>query len=66
MLKRLKVICYLEYFLFNMFEKRLLADKQIIIPRIKIDRIKTYRWLKLIKINIDNKIIDVIILFIKL
>ena len=52
-----------EYLLVKSFEKRLLASKQIIKPMIKIDIIKTFLWLKLIKINNDNKKIDVIILF---
>ena len=66
MLNSFAVGLIIECFLINIFEKRLFASKHIIIPRIKIDRIKTYWWLKLIKINKDNKIIDVINLFIKL
>ena len=58
MLNRFDVDLFLEYFVINIFEKRLLASKHIIIPRIKIDKIKTYWWLKLIKINKDNKIND--------
>ena len=54
---------FLEYLLVKNFEKRLLASKQIIKPMIKIDIIKTFLLLKLIKINKDNKKIDVIILF---
>ena len=52
-----------EYLLFNNLEKRLLASKQIIKPINKIDKIKIYRWLKLIKINSNNRTIDVISLF---
>ena len=47
----------------NNFENKLLASKQIIKPRNKIDEMKIYLWLKFIKSNILNKIIDVTILF---
>ena len=54
---------FLECLLVKNFEKRLLASKQIVKPMIKIDIIKILLWLKFIKINKDNKKIDVIILF---
>ena len=66
MLNSFAVGLIIECFLINIFEKRLLTSKHIIIPRIKIDRIKTYLLPKLIKINKNNKIIEVIILFRKL
>ena len=44
----------------NSFENKLLASIQIIIPTINIEKINIYGWLKLIKKNRDNKIIDVI------
>ena len=56
-------VLFFEYLLVNNFEKRLLASKQIVKPSNKIDRIKIYLWLKLIKINNDNSTIDVISLF---
>ena len=54
---------FFEILFVKIFEKMLLASKQIIKPMIKIDRIKIYLWIKLIKININNKKNDVINLF---
>ena len=54
---------FLTYLILSSFENKLLASKQIIIPNIKIDKIKTYLWLKLIKNKMHNSIIDVIVLF---
>ena len=54
---------FFKYLLFENFEKSLFASTQIIKPMIKIDIIKIYLWLKLIKINRVNKTIDVSNLF---
>ena len=50
---------FFEAMLFNNFVKSLLASKQINKPNNKIDKIKIFWWLKIIKINNDNRIIDV-------
>ena len=54
---------FFEYLLVKNLEKRLLASKQIMKPMTKIDKIKIYLWLKLIRINRDNNTIYVINLF---
>ena len=63
MLNFLKIEVFFEKLILNIFENKSLASTQIIIPIINIDNINIYSWLKLIKKNINNKIIEVINLF---
>ena len=63
MLDSFIIVPFFDNLLVKSFEKRLFASTQIIKPMIMIDRIKIYWWLKLIKINSDNRIIEVISLF---
>ena len=56
---------FLRLFVDNNFENRLFASIQMIIPKVKIAIIKIFWWAKLMKNNKNNKIIDVINLFIK-